>query len=80
MTVYRGVKPPTDGPVQPPRRRPGRWQWLLSVPLVLALLTPLYNRIEPRLFGVPFFYWYQLALVAVDVAVIAVVYQLGKDG
>ena len=32
--------------------------------MVMPLLVPLYNRIEPRLFGLPFFYWYQLACVA----------------
>ena len=30
---------------------------------MLPLLTPLYNRLEPRLFGLPFFYWCQLAFV-----------------
>ncbi len=79
MTIYGRVNPPPDGPVQRPRRRRGHWQWLLSVPLVLPLLTPLYNRTEPRLFGVPFFYWYQLALVVVDIVVISVVYQMGKE-
>jgi hypothetical protein len=43
------------------------------------MLTPLYNRIEPRLLGIPFFYWYQMALVGVDIAVITVVYQATKD-
>jgi Protein of unknown function (DUF3311) len=39
---------------------------LLLVPCVLALLTPLYNRIDPVLFGLPFFYWYLLLLVPVS--------------
>ena len=39
---------------------------LLLVPCVLALLTQLYNRIDPALFGVPFFYWYLMLLVPVS--------------
>jgi hypothetical protein len=36
---------------------------LLLAPCVLALLTPLYNRLDPALFGVPLFYWFQLLLI-----------------
>jgi hypothetical protein len=84
MTIYGPFnevpgEPPDRPPGHRPRRR-NRWQWLLSVPLVLPLLTPTYNRIDPRLWGIPFFYWYQLALVGVDVAVITVVYQTTKTG
>jgi hypothetical protein len=78
MTIYGRFNRPVDEPAGRTRRR-GRWQWLLCVPLVLALLSPLYNRIDPRLFGVPFFYWYQLALVGVDIVVISVVYQTSKE-
>jgi hypothetical protein len=39
---------------------------LLLVPCVLAVLTPLYNSIDPVLFGLPFFYWYLLALVPIS--------------
>lgn len=34
---------------------------LLLIPLVALLYIPSYNRIEPMLFGISFFYWYQLA-------------------
>jgi hypothetical protein len=37
----------------------GRWKWLLAVPFVALLWVPSYNAIEPALWGVPFFYWYQ---------------------
>jgi hypothetical protein len=40
--------------------------FLLLAPCVLALVTPLYNRLEPQLFGVPFFFWFQLALIPVS--------------
>ena len=54
------------------------WHWLLWLPVVLPLITPVYNRIEPRWFGVPFFYWFQLAFVGLDIAVITLVYQATK--
>ena len=47
---------------------------LLLAPCVLAVLTPLYNRLDPTLFGVPLFYWFQLALIFASAAVTAVVY------
>jgi hypothetical protein len=55
-----------------------RWHWLLAVPVVVPLLTPLYNRIDPTLFGLPFFYWCQLALVLLSTTVIAVVHVATK--
>jgi predicted ABC-type exoprotein transport system permease subunit len=39
-----------------------KYLWLLA-PCVVALWTPLYNRIEPAIFGFPFFFWFQLLLV-----------------
>ena len=39
---------------------------LLLLPCVIALLAPLYNFVEPREFGIPFFYWFQLLLVPVS--------------
>lgn len=50
-----------------------RWHWLLLIPVVVPLLAPFYNRIEPRLLGLPFFYWWQMAFVLAAMAVIAVV-------
>ena len=51
------------------------WNWLLLLPLVAVLLPWLYNREEPTLFGIPFFYWYQLAAIAVGVLSTLVVYR-----
>jgi Protein of unknown function (DUF3311) len=39
---------------------------LLLVPCVIALWAPLYNFVSPELLGVPFFYWFQLLLIAVS--------------
>ena len=40
---------------------------LLLIPCIAALAVPFYNVIEPRLFGVPFFFWFNMALVPVTV-------------
>jgi hypothetical protein len=39
---------------------------LLALPCLIALWTPLYNRVEPQVFGIPFFYWFQLVLIPVS--------------
>jgi len=49
--------------------------WLLLVPVVLVLWPPLFNKISPTLFGIPFFYWYQLAVIPIGVACTTVVYR-----
>jgi Protein of unknown function (DUF3311) len=36
---------------------------ILSVGIIVPLLVSTYDSIEPRLFGFPFFYWYQLLWV-----------------
>lgn len=56
-----------------------RWYWLLLVPIVLPLLTFLYNAEEPRLFGFPLFYWLQLAFVLVGSACCWIVYVRTKS-
>lgn len=37
---------------------------LLVVPGVINLYTPLYNQANPTLAGLPFFYWFQIVLLA----------------
>jgi hypothetical protein len=54
------------------------WYWLLLVPLLGLLIPPIYNYEDPRLIGIPFFYWYQLAWVPVSVAITALVYSKTK--
>jgi len=36
---------------------------LLLLPCLAAIAAPFYNVMEPRLFGFPFFYWFNLALI-----------------
>ena len=73
-----GIRPPVDADatgVAPQRSDRSPWNWLLLVGIVLPLLVPIYNRVEPMLFGWPFFYWFQLLLVGVGVITTSVVYR-----
>ena len=54
------------------------WNWLLIVPIVVPLLVPLYNKVEPTLFGWPLFYWLQLAFVALGVLTTSIVYRMTR--
>lgn len=53
------------------------WNLLLILPFIV-LLTPIYNRETPALFGMPFFYWFQFALIALGVASTIVVYRMTR--
>ena len=53
------------------------WSWwylLLVVQFVAVLWPPFYNSAEPAWIGIPFFYWYQMAIVLVSAVLTAVVY------
>ena len=49
--------------------------WLLLVPILLVIWPPLFNKISPTLFGIPFFYWYQLAVIPISVICTVLVYR-----
>lgn len=67
------TQPPSEPPDVEPGRAPLPWSKrvicavLVAVPVVLALSVPLYQRTEPALGGLPFFYWFQM-LMAVAAA------------
>jgi hypothetical protein len=53
------------------------WSWwylLLAVQFIAVLWPPFYNVAEPSFVGIPFFYWYQMAVVIVSAVLTAVVY------
>jgi hypothetical protein len=62
----------------PPGARESRWTWLLLIPLLGTLIPPIYNTRDPELFGVPFFYWYQMVWIPVSVLVTVIVYRATK--
>jgi uncharacterized membrane protein len=65
-----GTGPPTGTSARdaaPARSDRSPWNWLLLVAVVVPLVVPFYNRVEPTLFGWPFFYWVQLLFVPLGV-------------
>jgi hypothetical protein len=79
--VATASRPPVDAAkldVAPHRSDRSPWNWLLLIPIVVPLLVPLYNQIEPTLFGWPRFYWLQLAFVALGVATTVLVYRMTR--
>jgi hypothetical protein len=49
---------------------------LLLIPFVAILWPPFYNRVDPAIAGIPFFYWYQMLLVFVTASVLWLVHRL----
>jgi uncharacterized membrane protein len=79
--MSRAFTPPGDpvtGQVAPQRSDRSPWNWLLVVPIAVPLLVPLFNRVEPTLFGWPFFYWFQLLLVGLGVLTTSIVYRMTR--
>ena len=63
-----------------PRSHARRWWYLLFLIQFIAVLwPPFYNRAEPRWWGMPFFYWYQLLWVIIGAACTATVYLATRD-
>ncbi len=54
------------------------WNWLLVLPVVVPLLTFLYNGDKPRLGGIPLFYWAQFAFIILSVVCTAIVYLMTR--
>ena len=50
-------------------------RWLLILPFIAVLWVPLYNSVEPTLWAVPLFYWYQILWVLLCTVIIAIVYR-----
>lgn len=48
---------------------------LLAVPFAAMIWIGLYNRTEPAIAGVPFFYWYQLLWIALGALLLLPVYR-----
>ncbi|MFC6287087.1 DUF3311 domain-containing protein [Nocardioides sp. GCM10027113] len=69
---------------RPPRPTSStRRTWLLiglvlSPAVVLPLLVPLFDSVEPTLLGFPFYFWFQMALIPVAVVLTVIAYYLAK--
>ena len=76
--VLVGQRPP-DAEIRR-ERGPGvmrRLAYALLVLECLVILIPsIYGRMTPRLFGIPFFYWFQLLWILVAMVITGIVYLL----
>ncbi|MHA7986056.1 DUF3311 domain-containing protein [Rathayibacter sp. CAU 1779] len=63
---------PTRGPAKPvPYAISGI---LIAIAIVMPLIVPLYAFAEPSLWGIPFFYWYQLLWVFIAAGLLGIAY------
>lgn len=52
---------------------------LLLLPFIGLLWVPFYNETLPELFGLPFFYWYQLLWVPITALLTWIVYRSQRN-
>lgn len=74
---------PRPAPTRAPRPSTSRGTWiaicvLLAPAALVPLLVPLYDSEDPTLFGFPFYYWFQLALIPAAVVLTVAAYYLAK--
>jgi hypothetical protein len=50
------------------------WYLLFIIEFVMVLWPPFFNKIDPTLWGMPFFYWYQLLCVIISAVITAFIY------
>lgn len=60
---------------KPSRRKYHPVYLFLALPLLGLMWVPFYNRALPALFGIPFFYWYQMAWTVLGALCILPVYR-----
>ena len=53
---------------------------LLLPAILLPLLVGIYARNDPELFGFPFYFWFQLALIPAAVVLTVIAYFVDKGG
>ena len=61
------------------RRRFRPIHLLLLIPYAAMMWVPSYNRVEPMVAGIPFFYWYQFVWVLLSSVVTGTVYLLTRE-
>ncbi len=64
----------------PKKAERGSWWYLLfAIQFIAVLYPPFFNKAEPTLLGLPYFYWYQLAWVLISAVLNAVIYVATRD-
>jgi uncharacterized membrane protein len=72
-------EPATNASGTPERRTGGAWAvvaLLLGIGIVVPLLVFLYDSLTPTLFGFPFYYWFQFAMIPVVSLLTFVAFQI----
>ena len=70
-----------ESPVRARRPSTGLWVLILILlvpPVALPLWVPLYNKTDPTLWGFPFFYWFQFALIVVSAVLTSAAFALSN--
>ena len=65
----------------PTRRSTGLWVVIgvILVPaVVIPLWVPLYDKTDPTLWGFPFFYWFQFAMILMAAALTVIAYVISQ--
>jgi uncharacterized membrane protein len=66
---------------RPTRRSTGLWVLIgvILVPaVVIPLWVPLYDKTDPTLWGFPFFYWFQFAMILMAAALTVIAYVISQ--
>ncbi|MFI1395083.1 DUF3311 domain-containing protein [Streptomyces sp. NPDC020681] len=76
VTDEKAGAPPAAGP--PPAITPVRIVVALCLftPFVAMLWVGSYAKVEPQVFGIPFFYWYQMLWVLISTVLTMIAYKL----
>ena len=77
----RGAASGKEPDAHPAARRGINYQpvnWLVLIPLIGTFVPMFYNRVDPKIGGMPFFYWYQLLWIPISVTCTFVVYRLTR--
>nr|WP_242549635.1 DUF3311 domain-containing protein [Alicyclobacillus mali (ex Roth et al. 2021)] len=65
---------------QKPSTKAKRWWYLLILAPVIGSLFPgLYGSLKPELWGIPYFYWYQMLWIIIAAIITAFLYNILKD-
>ena len=60
-------------------RRSRLWYLLLIVPFIGTMFPSFYASADPKLWGFPYFYWYQMLWVLISAIITYVVYRLTRN-
>ncbi len=68
---------------RPPHGGSSRGLWvlilfLLAPAVVVPLVVPLYDKSDPTLFGSPFYFWFQFALIVMSAVLTVTAFQLSR--